>query len=128
MSKFKCGDTVMVRLYSWSRYLNGSGPNTPPFRVEAEDGFANPRKFTVLAVDCKIPVKVSNRRGADGYLYANTLIREVGSSAIAAINDCNLFSDAHTTIRFISNDTDVTDVLSKQSKQAILKANLKGNI
>jgi len=97
--------------------LNGDSPDDPLLRISAKDDNGNYRKFKVLSVNCSIPIQ--------GDMRANTLIGDSNNLVVVAINDCNLFCDTDTAIRFISNDIDVTNEISEQSKQAILRANLK---
>jgi len=56
---------------------------------------------------------------------ANTLIMDIKTGELIAINHCNLYTEPAITVRFVSNGQDITDSISEQSKQAVLKANVK---
>ena len=113
---FKVGDEVMVVEGAWSKWLDGADIDLSPNRVHAKNADGSHRKFEILSVGCKIPIEPN--------WSANTLIREKSSLAIAAINWCNLFKEPEIYVRYYSNGLDLTDEISKESKHAILKANL----
>jgi len=115
-NRFSVGGVVTVVDRAWSDKVN-SGSGT---RVRKRNQHSLIRKFKILGLDCKIPVQM-------GYNYANALIQCEETKEIWAINDCNLVAIPVITVRFMSNGQDVTDSMSEQSKEAILRAQMDGD-
>lgn len=112
MSRFKVNDKVVVNDKSWSRVINLASESRHISRTFSSGAV---RIFKVLAVAAKIPV--------EGNATANTLIMDIDSEEIIAINDCNLSKEPMVEIRFYSGGIDVTKELSEQSRRAVLRAN-----
>jgi len=111
-SKFKVGEIVHVKDKAWSKILND--PHKPDRHIYSiRHGVI--RKFEILAVNACIPIERNNA-------YVNTLILERETGEIIAINDCNIFKEPEIEIRFFSEGSDITNILSAESRQNLLNS------
>jgi len=114
MSKFKVGDEVCIIDRAWGKAVNTSPHDC---HISSNDADGRLITFYVVAVDVKIPVQPN--------AYGNTLIATKMGGVLYVLNDCNLYKPQSIGFRFYANGEDVTDSLSQQSKQAVLRAHVR---